>query len=192
VLSGVGVIVWGLFFMNPSLPEQDVVIPKTVAPTPTPVPTPAPTNEPTPILYTKRPAIGDKIGTVSFPSLKESWAVHEGTDDNQLRRGVGHFRDSVLPGMVDNTVLSGHRTTVFKKLGRLKVKDLVYVKTSAGVFTYQVRKHRIVKKTDRSVIVPTQTAVLTLTTCYPFNYVGTTTRAYIVTADLVGSKLTDQ
>jgi sortase A len=178
--------------MNPSLPEQDVVIPKTVAPTPTPVPTPAPTNEPTPILYTKRPAIGDKIGTVSFPSLKESWAVHEGTDDNQLRRGVGHFRDSVLPGMVDNTVLSGHRTTVFKKLGRLKVKDLVYVKTSAGVFTYQVRKHRIVKKTDRSVIVPTQTAVLTLTTCYPFNYVGTTTRAYIVTADLVGSKLTDQ
>ncbi len=35
----------------------------------------------------------------------------------------------------------------------------------------------------------TKTAVLTLTTCWPFDHIGTTTQAFIVSADLVASKL---
>jgi sortase A len=175
--------------MNPSIPEQDKVIAATVAPTPTATPTPAPTNSPTPVLYTKRPKVGDKIGTITLPRLHESWAIYEGTNSSQLNRGVGHFRASVLPGMVDNVVLSGHRTTVFNNLGKLRIGSLIYVKTTAGVFTYRVSRFRIVYKTNKHVIVPTKTAVLTLTTCYPFDHVGTTTKAFIVTADLVGSKL---
>lgn len=175
--------------MNPTLPPQDQVISKSEAPAPTAIPTPIPTNEPTPVLYEIRPKYGDRVGVLTLPRLKQSWTIHEGTNAEQLTRGVGHFRGSVLPGMVDNSVLSGHRTTVFNHLGRLRVGDLIYVKTSAGTFTYKVRKFRIVKKTDRSVIVRTKTAALTLTTCYPFNHIGTTTRAFIVVSDLVGSKL---
>lgn len=174
--------------MNPSIPPHDREITSIEAPKPSALPTPIPTNEPTPILYSVRPKYGSKIGTLTLPSLHESWTIHEGTNAEQLTRGVGHFRGSVLPGMVDNSVLSGHRTTVFNHLGRLRVGQLIYVKTSAGTFTYKIRKFRIVKKSDRTVIVRTKTAVLTLTTCYPFNHVGTTTRAFIVTSDLVGSK----
>ena len=175
--------------MNPIAPKMDKVITAEQAPKPTATPTPIPTNEPTPVLYAARPKYGAKVGVLTLPTLKQSWTIHEGTSPSQLTRGVGHYRGSVLPGMVDNSVLSGHRTTVFNHLGRLKVGDLIYVKTSAGTFTYKVRKFKIVKKTDRTVIVGTKTAVLTLTTCYPFNYVGTTTKAFIVTSDLVGSKL---
>ena len=143
-----------------------------------------------PVLYPNRPKIGSKIGTISLPSLKLNWPIYEGTAEAQLSKGVGHYRGSVLPGAIDNAVLSGHRTTVFNRLGELKKGDLITVKTSAGYFTYKVRAFKVVKRTDRTVIVPTETAVLTLTTCYPFNNIGATTKAYIVSADLLRSNLT--
>jgi sortase A len=141
-------------------------------------------------LYDRRPALGEKIGTITLESLDLSWPIFEGTEDAQLAKGVGHYRKSVLPGVEDNTILSGHRSTVFNRLGELKKNDLIYVKTKAGVFTYQVRGFRVVDRSDRTVIMPTETAVLTLTTCYPFNHIGITTDAFIVTADLIESALT--
>ena len=106
------------------------------------------------------------------------------TTTTQLAKGVGHFVQSVMPGQNDNTVLSGHRTTVFNRLGQLKRGQDILVQTSAGTFKYAIRSLRIVLRTDRSVIVHTNQAVLTLTTCYPFNNIGTTTKAFIVTAFL--------
>jgi sortase A len=136
-------------------------------------------------LYSSRPKLGARVGTITFPSLKLSWPIYEGTTDAQLAKGVGHYIKSVLPGETDNSVLSGHRTTVFNRLGELKLGELIYVKTKAGTFIYKISKFRIVKRTSKAVIVPTPTSVLTLTTCYPFNNVGITTRAFIVTAGLV-------
>lgn len=131
------------------------------------------------------PKINDRIGTITLPTLNLSWKIYEGTSDLQLSRGVGHYVGSVLPGVRDNTILSGHRTTVFNRLGELKKDDLIFIKTSAGVFTYKVRSFEIVVRADNHVIMPTTTAVLTLTTCYPFDSLTKTTDAYVVTADLV-------
>jgi sortase A len=111
--------------------------------------------------------------------------VYEGTTDAQLAKGVGHYVGSVLPGLEDNTILSGHRTTVFNRLGELNKGDEIYVKTSAGIFTYKVRSFWIVMRNNRDVIRPTWKGVLTLTTCYPFNSLVRTNKAFIVTADLV-------
>jgi sortase A len=138
-------------------------------------------------LYTRRPDIGEKIGTITLESLDLSWPIFEGTDEAQLSRGVGHYTKSVLPGMDDNTILAGHRNTVFNRLGELKVGDLILVKTEAGIFTYQAKSFRVVSRADRTVIMPSQTGTLTLSTCYPFNNIGTTTDAFIVTAELIES-----
>jgi sortase A len=81
---------------------------------------------------------------------------------------------------------------VFGRLGELQVADLLVVRTSAGDFTYRFREFRVVPRTDRTVIVPTPTAVLNLTTCYPFDSPVATTDAFIVSADLIDSKLNDQ
>lgn len=94
----------------------------------------------------------------------------------------------MLPGEKDNCVLSGHRDTVFSGIGKLKIGDQLIVKTSAGIFTYEVKGTRIVGKDDKTVIVPTSRAVLTLTTCYPFNFIGDAPNRYIVSANLVKSK----
>lgn len=135
--------------------------------------------------YPNYPRASSRIGTITLPTLHLSWPIYQGTSDAELAKGVGHYAKSVLPGQNDNSVLSGHRTTVFNRLGKLKRGQLILVKTSAGTFTYKVRGSRVVLKTDRTVIVPTNHAVLTLTTCYPFNNLGATSHAYVVSADLV-------
>lgn len=140
------------------------------------------------ILYPSLPSEGDEIGSLSVPALKMKLPMIQGTGEDALKQGVGHFIQSVLPGESDNCVLSGHRDTVFTGLDKVKIGDLLIVETSAGVFTYAVIGTRIVDKEDRTVIVPTDHAVLTLSTCYPFGFLGNAPERYIVSADLVSGK----
>ena len=100
-----------------------------------------------------------------------------------------HFVQSVLPGQEDNCVISGHRETVFSKIGKLKIGDELILKTSAGTFTYAVSGTRIVDEDDRTVIVPTDHAVLTMSTCYPFDPLATLSERYIVSANLMKIEL---
>lgn len=191
VALGLAIVLFAIYVVREPMPPQVAPI---AAPTTSAEPTAEPSSQPaaTPTApafeyakYPNYPSTGDRIGTISLPSLKLNWPIYQGTTDAELAKGVGHYAKSVLPGQNDNSVLSGHRTTVFNKLGKLKAGQLILVKTSAGTFTYKVRSSRVVLKTDRTVIVPTAGAVLTLTTCYPFNQLGATDHAYVVSADLV-------
>jgi sortase A len=139
--------------------------------------------------YANSYAIGDELGTITLPSLGLSWPIFQGTEEAQLEKGVGHYVGSVLPGLQDNSILSGHRTSVFNRIGELEINDLILVQTEPGIFTYQVRAFEIVDRDDQTVIGPTPGAVLTLTTCYPFNSLTRTTQAFIVEADLIRTVL---
>ena len=139
-------------------------------------------------LYPVYPIEGDDIGSLTIPALNRKLPIIQGTGVEELKKGVGHFIQSVLPGEKDNCVLSGHRDTVFRQIGNLKIGDQLIVKTSAGSFTYQVNGTRIVHQDDKTVIVSTNIAVLTLTTCYPFYAIGNAPDRYIVSAALVKSR----
>lgn len=139
-------------------------------------------------LYPERPKAGDLMGSLSIPKIDANLPIYHGTDEDELEKGVGHFAGSVLPGERDNSVLSGHRDTVFRKLGDVGKGDLLEVTTEAGTFTYKVRKVRIVDADDRTVIVPTPRPTLTVSTCYPFDYIGDAPERYILVADLIDSK----
>ena len=149
---------------------------------------PSDITNPDKILYPLYPAEGDNIGSLSIPVLEQKFPIFQGTGTKELKKGVGHYIQSVLPGEEDNSVLSGHRDTVFAKLGKLKIGDQLIVQTSAGTFTYEIKRIRIVDKDDKTVIVPADHAVLTLTTCYPFHFVGNAPDRYILIADLMISK----
>ncbi|MFJ8070093.1 class D sortase [Peribacillus sp. NPDC096447] len=135
-------------------------------------------------LYPVRPETGEEIGELYIPKLKTKLPIFHGTNEDELEKGVGHFAGSVLPGENDNSVLSGHRDTVFRKLGQVGEGDLLIVRTSAGEFTYKVNKVRIVDEDDRTVIVPKPRATLTVSTCYPFDYIGSAPERYILVAYL--------
>jgi len=190
VALGLAITLFAIYVVREPLPPQ--VAPIAAPSAPSAPATSAPTDQAEPTgptfgyaKYPNYPRTGDRIGTITLPTLKLSWPIFQGTTDADLAKGVGHYAKSVMPGQQDNAVLSGHRTTVFNKIGQLKRGQLILVKTSAGIFTYKVRSSRVVLKTDRTVIVPTSGAVLTLTTCWPFNNLGSTHQAYVVSADLV-------
>ncbi|MBB5179253.1 sortase A [Planomicrobium koreense] len=139
-------------------------------------------------LYQEKPVEGDNIGDLYIPKLEATLPIIHGTDEEELEKGVGHFAGSVLPGEDDNSVLSGHRDTVFRELGEVGKGDLLVVTTEAGKFTYKVRQVRIVDEDDRTVIVPKPRATLTVSTCYPFDFVGYAPDRYILVADLISSE----
>ena len=140
------------------------------------------------INYPKRPTIGEIIGELYIPKLDAVLPIIHGTNEDELEKGVGHFAGSVLPGENDNSVLAGHRDTVFRKLGEVGVNYELIVKTSAGTFTYVVRDVRIVDSDDRTVIVSMPQAILTVSTCYPFTFIGPTPQRYVLVSDLVSAK----
>lgn len=132
---------------------------------------------------------GDVFGKVIIPLLDRELPLIYGTDDEQLARGVGHYIGTAMPGEKDNSVIAGHRDTVFRDLGELGIGDQVIVETAEGSFTYEVTKGRIVESDDRTVIVPHDDAILTLVTCYPFNFIGNAPQRYILYAELVEESL---
>ena len=133
-----------------------------------------------------KPAItGEFLGTIEIPSIKRTVNIFQGTSESELSRGVGHFIQSVMPGVSDNSVLSGHRDTVFSNLGKVKLGAKIKITVKSGTFIYKVNRIRIVSSDDRTVIVPTETATLTLSTCYPFVFIGNAPQRYIVVAKLI-------
>lgn len=201
IAVGLGLVIFALVLVVSQQPSQDSPISLQASTPPSASPKSessfaatspesiAVTSSPPLVRYGAKPKLNEKIGTITFPTLEMSWPIFEGTEETQLVKGVGHYVKSVLPGIANNSVLSGHRTTVFNRLGELEVDDLILVKTRAGTFTYKVASFRVVDRDDRTVIVPTEDAVLTLTTCYPFNHIGATTDAFVVSAKLVEAQI---
>jgi sortase A len=133
------------------------------------------------ILYPVRPKLNDKLGVLIIPKLDSMLPIIEGTNPDELKKGIGHYAQSVLPGEQDNSVLSGHRDTVFRNVGKLVIGDKLISKTSAGTFTYKIVKTWVTEADDRTVIVSHKgKQILTLTTCYPFNSIGPAPKRYII------------
>ena len=108
------------------------------------------------------------IGTLSIPKLKRTLPIVEGTSAKELRLGVGHMSETVLPGMGDQIILSGHNDTVFKNFDKMKIGDRFIVNLSNGEYTYEIQKTIIVDKNDTSIVRKMGEEVLVVTTCYPF------------------------
>ncbi|TKH02958.1 class D sortase [Peribacillus simplex] len=190
----IGIILFGIWFSTSNMYKfaKGYFLYKTHAPSSqvnetvqvTPSDKPASNKTTKKELYPVRPETGEEIGELYIPKLKTKLPIFHGTNEDELEKGVGHFAGSVLPGENDNSVLSGHRDTVFRKLGQVGEGDLLIVRTSAGEFTYKVKKVRIVDEDDRTVIVPKPRATLTVSTCYPFDYIGSAPERYILVAYL--------
>ncbi|MEP6713968.1 MAG: class D sortase [Terriglobia bacterium] len=135
------------------------------------------------------PASGIAVAKLSFPSLHSVLYVVEGTGDRDLKRGPGHLTGTVLPGENGNCVIAGHRDTHFRVLQNIRRGDEVILERSGQRFRYRVDSMTIVDPTNTASLQPSTTAELNLITCYPFHYVGSAPKRYIVHADLENSSL---
>ncbi|WP_277398314.1 class D sortase [Neobacillus citreus] len=136
----------------------------------------------------KPPNMGDTVGLLAIPKIKAELAIVEGTNPDDLERGIGHYKGSYFPGDKGQIVLSGHRDTVFRHLGELKVGDSLNMQMPYGNFNYEITHTKIVKSDDTSIItLQNKEEELILTTCYPFRYVGNAPKRYIIYAMLKSS-----
>lgn len=126
---------------------------------------------------------GDSIGVLYIPRLDREIPIISGTHEDELAKGVGHFSSTALPGQKDQILLSGHRDTVFRQFGELEHDDEIHVKMKNGTFIYTIFDTEIVDADDRTVIGPTAPdEILTLSTCYPFTFIGSAPDRYIIYA----------
>jgi sortase A len=133
-------------------------------------------------LFTAPPKPPDPllIGRMIIPRIDLSVLIREGIDPKTLRRAVGHLPDTALPGQPGNCVVAGHRDTFFRKLRNLESGDQIRVVTAAGQFHYRVDRLMVVEPDFMAALEPTSDPTVTLVTCFPFRYVGSAPRRFIV------------
>lgn len=131
---------------------------------------------------------GSWLARLEAPSVRLTATVLEGSDDRTLRRAAGHIEYTPLPGSRGNIGIAGHRDTTFRALRDVKVGDPLMLTTADRTYEYRVSRTWIVEPTDVDVLDPTERAALTLVTCYPFSFIGSAPKRYIVRADLVAER----
>jgi sortase (surface protein transpeptidase) len=141
--------------------------------------------------------VGDAFAVLHIPRFGPDYerVVLEGTTENELSQGPGHYHDTAMPGERGNVALAGHRVgkgSPFLDLDLLEPGEPIVVETADGWFVYRVLGdpatreftgdpsgipgREIVRPEDVEVISPTPNAAadaaptgayLTLTTCHP-------------------------
>lgn len=125
----------------------------------------------------------EPFALVYIPRLEKAvWGfpLLEGTSQEDLASGLGHYVDSQLPGLSGNFAIAGHRVThgqPFFDFPKLQSGDKVYVKTAEAIFEYKLFATKFVKPSDYFVVgkaprvaLPTDARgfnLLTMTTCDP-------------------------
>ncbi len=137
------------------------------------------------------PGVGEPFAVLHVPRLGEDWSrvVLEGTAEDQLAQGPGHYTGTAMPGQPGNVAIAGHRVgrgSPFLELDALRPGDPIVVEVADGWFTYRVLAdgqdqngvpgQQVVTPDRIDVISPTPGgaadaaptgAYLTLTTCHP-------------------------
>jgi sortase A len=122
------------------------------------------------------------LAVLRIPKIRLEVPVLEGTDDYTLNRGVGRIESTARPGEPGNVGIAGHRDGFFRGLKDIARGDAIELVTLHGTDSYVVDQIRIVDPDDVDVLGATIEPTLTLVTCYPFYYVGSAPRRYIVHA----------
>ena len=125
---------------------------------------------------------GSPLGRIEISAIGLEVMILEGIEDETLRRAVGHIPGTALPGQLGNVAIAGHRDTFFRPLRSIRQDDEITLTTLNGTYRYRVDSTRIVEPEDVGVLDDSDDAILTLVTCYPFNFVGSAPQRFIVRA----------
>ncbi len=77
---------------------------------------------------------GSPLGRIEIRTIGLAAMILEGTDDRTLRRAVGHFPGTALPGQRGNVAIAGHRDTFFRALHKIRKDDEITLTTLNGSY----------------------------------------------------------
>jgi sortase A len=123
------------------------------------------------------------LAVLRIPSIQLEVPVFNGTDTPSLNRGVGWIRGTAEPGQFGNIGIAGHRDGFFRRLKDLRMGDGVQLVTHSRIDTFVIDNLEVVSPQDVAILQAGPSS-LTLVTCYPFYFVGSSPRRYIVHASI--------
>jgi sortase A len=85
--------------------------------------------------------------------------------------------------------VAGHRDSFFRRLKDLKDGDEIEFSTLHGDFQYVVESLIVVEPDNVAVLAPSAENVLTMVTCYPFSYIGSAPKRFVVRARQVAPQM---
>ncbi len=117
---------------------------------------------------------GQVLAIMEIPRINKRIYTLSGIRASDLKRGLGHFPSTPLPGQFGNSAFAGHRTTFGAPLfhiDRIKAGDEIIVTTITNQrYVYVVdQAPRVISAQDAGVILTTDPSVarLTITSCHP-------------------------
>jgi sortase A len=98
--------------------------------------------------------------------------VVQGTDEESLKKGPGHYPDTADPWDATGRVgIAGHRTTYlapFYSLDSMRGGDPITIRTEYGTFEYVVTRVDVISEAGSGIVLTqTEDPTLVLTTCNP-------------------------
>lgn len=135
--------------------------------------------------------VGEPLGVLRIPKLRLAVPVFDGTDELTLNRGVGRVAGTAELGGVGNVAIAGHRDGFFRVLKDIAIGDSIEVEVGNSNLDYAVQRTEIVDPKNTSVLrtIRPDAYELTLVTCYPFYFIGSAPKRFIVHATLVKNNL---
>lgn len=125
------------------------------------------------------------MGRLEIGAIGLTVPILQGFDPDELRKGVGHIEGTAMPGGLGNMALAGHRDTYFRPLRNIKRGMIEAVYSDSGRYDYVVDSMEIVDPEDVRVVAIHDRPEMTLVTCYPFDFIGSAPRRFVVHAHLV-------
>lgn len=113
---------------------------------------------------------GQAIGRIVIPHIHANYVMVEGTGEEDLKKGPGHYPATPFPGMSGTVGVAGHRTTYlapFNKIDKLRRRDVIRLEMPYGTVTYRVERTRIVLPTAVWVTRSVGYRRLILSACHP-------------------------
>ena len=127
------------------------------------------------------------LAILRVPRIDLEVPVFNDTDDLTLNRGVGRILGTAQIGRPGNLGIAGHRDGFFRGLKDVELGDSIELEYPGGEDRYVISQIQIVLPTDTYVLNDMPMPTLTLVTCFPFYYVGSAPKRYIVTASIENS-----
>lgn len=130
---------------------------------------------------------------IKLPGTDKSEDLYYGDSDYVLKKGIGQYSGTLLPGYNSPILLAGHNNTYFNNLKKIKKGQVVEITTYYGIYKYKVIKTAVKKSDDKSAYDLLQNKEqLIMYTCYPFDMLGITNDRFYVYADLIsGPEIVD-
>ena len=143
--------------------------------------------------YAQAQKAGDAPEAVlRIPSLPLEVPVYSDTSDFNLDRGAGLIPQVAGTDQSRNLGIAAHRDGFFRKLKDAEIGMPLFLERGGRTLRYHIVEISITTPEDSSVLNPTGRPSITLVTCYPFYFVGSAPKRYIVRAELDESQTLNQ